>query len=216
MGKVIELKKRCPRCGKPATSTEKCMTGKCITRRVRKQQTDRNPLSAGQARPARGGTEIPSVEIVLCEAEAKAVKKNPRIKDALHTIARAAIENYFEGLPKECPKTGKPHRWETNYDETFCGDCHMDVRGSDRSDKGKPYVKEVTLHYKPASGGSGTCQELVPPQAGRKCSECARRLWIPADGVWTDNHAVWKDPPKGFVNCRQRQERDRREAQERR
>jgi endogenous inhibitor of DNA gyrase (YacG/DUF329 family) len=112
VGKVIELKKRCPRCGKPATSTESCKTGKCIVSRVRKQQKGKS-------------IEIPSVTIVLCEAEAKAVKKNPRIAEAIQVVARAAIESYFDGLPKECPKTGKPHRWETNYDETFCGDCHL-------------------------------------------------------------------------------------------
>lgn len=185
MGKVIEMKRRCARCGKPAESSEKCTTGKCIVSRVRKQQ----------ARPQGKTIEIPSIEIVLCESEAKAVKKNPRIKDAIQTIARAAIENYFDGLPKECPKTGKPHRWETNYDETFCGDCRMDVRGSHRDDKGKPYVKEVVLHYK-------TQNDQPYGSESRKCSECGRRLWIPEDGAWTDTHAVWRDPPKGFFNCK--------------
>lgn len=192
MGKVIEMKRRCPRCGKPAESTDKCTAGKCSRTKKQKGKT----------------VEIPSIVIVLCESEAKALKKNPRIKDALQTIARAAVENYFDGLPKECPKTGKPHRWETNYDETFCGDCHLDVR-SRLDDKGKPYVKEVTLHYK-------TQNDQPYGSESRKCSECGCRLWIPGDGAWTDSHTVWKDPPKGFVNCRQKREREIREAQERR
>lgn len=196
MGKVIEMKKRCPRCGKPVESTEKCTTGKCITSRIRKQQKGKT-------------IEIPSIKIVLCEREAKALKENPSMETAMVTIARAAVENYVDGLPKQCPKTGKPHRWETNYDETFCGDCHMDVRGSDRSDKGKPYVKILTLHYK-------TQNDQPYGSESRKCSECGRRLWVPDDGAWTENHAVWKDPPKGFINCRQKRERELREAQERR
>lgn len=36
----------------------------------------------------------------------------------------------------------------------------------------------------------------------RKCSECGVRLWIPSDGVWTDDHSVWQNPPPGYVNCK--------------
>ena len=35
----------------------------------------------------------------------------------------------------------------------------------------------------------------------RKCTECGVRLWIPADGVWTDNRSTWLAPPAGYVSC---------------
>ena len=36
----------------------------------------------------------------------------------------------------------------------------------------------------------------------RKCTECGTRLWIAADGTWTDSRKVWESPPAGFVNCK--------------
>ncbi len=35
----------------------------------------------------------------------------------------------------------------------------------------------------------------------RKCTECGTRLWLPSDGIWTDDKKVWEKPPEGYVNC---------------
>jgi len=185
MGKVIAMKKRvCPRCGRPAGSFGSCKATRCIVARTREPQNERT-------------TEIPRIEIVLCETEARAVKKNPMLAKAFESISRAAVAQYMEGLPRQCPKTGKPHRYKTNYDETYCEDCHEDARGLES--KGKPYVKEIVLHFKTQDGQPYGSES-------RKCSECGVQLWIASDGTWTDDRAQWKDPPKGFVNCRKAEE----------
>ena len=37
----------------------------------------------------------------------------------------------------------------------------------------------------------------------RKCTECGTRLWIPSDGIWTDERKTWETPPDGYINCRE-------------
>ncbi|HEY8097442.1 MAG TPA: hypothetical protein VIE65_15300 [Methylobacter sp.] len=62
---------------------------------------------------------------------------------------------------------------------------------------------EEVLHYK--------TQENQPyGSESRKCSRCGTRLWIPADGIWTDCLEVWEDPPIGFKNCSERTIKEKR------
>lgn len=53
----------------------------------------------------------------------------------------------------------------------------------------------ITLHLKEASSRH-------PGPHIRMCTECAVRLWIPADGTWTDVREIWENPPDGYVSCR--------------
>lgn len=133
-------------------------------------------------------------EVTLPLRMTSAIKKNPALRSAFETLSRDTIERFFDSLPKCCPKrAGRPHVWETNYDETFCRDCGMDIRGRNL-DEGETYVEEIVLHHKTQDGqpyGS----------VSRKCSECGCRLWVASDGTWTDDKKQWKEPPPGYVNC---------------
>jgi|APSaa5957512622_1039677.scaffolds.fasta_scaffold18815_6 hypothetical protein len=59
----------------------------------------------------------------------------------------------------------------------------------------KPEVK--ALHYK--------TQDNQPyGSESRRCSECGIMIWGPSDITWTDDHEAWRNPPEGYINCREK------------
>jgi hypothetical protein len=56
-------------------------------------------------------------------------------------------------------------------------------------------MNPITLHFKNYNN----------PNYGphiRMCTECAVRLWIESDGIWTDDRKIWHNPPVGYINCK--------------
>lgn len=55
-------------------------------------------------------------------------------------------------------------------------------------------LRFTVLHYRTDAEACGG--------VSRMCSECGVRLWIPKDGIYTEDHGVWEKPPLGYMNCR--------------
>lgn len=143
-----------------------------------------------------GVVESTDLVILLTPSEAELVRKNKRLMAAFYQVSRHAIERYIAStLPDSCPKTEKPHRFVVDQDETSCIDCGKKPVGEHTSNKA-PFVDVLALHLKELS-----FQNSGPDL--RKCTECGTRLWLPTDGIWTENRAEWETPASGALNCRE-------------
>ena len=56
------------------------------------------------------------------------------------------------------------------------------------------------LHYKTQMGQPYGSES-------RKCSRCGIMIWTRLQPLWTDDEAVWKNPPEGFLNCDEEERR---------
>lgn len=94
------------------------------------------------------------------------------------------------------PETGEPpYDWEGARALSQANEEH---RREERAKKETAIAAEpVVLHYRTQEGQPYGSES-------RKCSECGVRLWIASDGTWTDDHRIWKSPPEGHVNCKEK------------